>query len=132
VQCHSVGDFYINDQRFHGDWYNFRTSYYVLYLAANTQHTINVRIVNEIRIFGDVVPPRIILDCDLRKLELEELGIIFLYDRIIVPDLIGGTKFAGEYMSIPILNTLENEWIRIDKVKVVNCPIKVFIKKLFN
>jgi hypothetical protein len=84
--------------------------------------------VYEIRIFGGSIPPRIILDYELRKLEPEELGAMFLYDRIIVPDLIRGMKFAGEYMSIPILNTLENEWINIDDVKVVNCPIKVFIK----
>ena len=59
-----------------------------------------------------------------RNLELEELGVMFLYEIIIVPDLIKGTRFAGEYMSIPILNTLENEWINIDKVEVVNCSIK--------
>ncbi|CAB4492540.1 hypothetical protein RhiirA1_538356 [Rhizophagus irregularis] len=125
IQCHNIGDFYINDQRFHGDWYNYRTSYYILYLTVNTQYTINIRVVNEIRIFGDNTPPRITFDCDLRNLELEELGAMFLHERIIVPDLVKGTKFAGEYMSIPILNTLENEWINVDKVEVVNCPIKI-------
>src|SRR5207248_2300958 len=48
IQCHNIGDFYINDQRFHGDWYNYRTSYYILYLTTNTQYTINVRIINKI------------------------------------------------------------------------------------
>lgn len=128
IQCHNIGDFYINDQRFHGDWYNYRTSYYILYLTVNTQYTINIRVVNEIRIFGDKIPPRITFDFDLRNLELEELGAMFLHERIIVPDLVKGTRFAGEYMSIPILNTLEDEWINVDKVEVVNCPIKVFIK----
>ncbi|CAG8515817.1 2966_t:CDS:10 [Funneliformis caledonium] len=120
VQCHNIGDFYINNQRFHGDWYNYRTSYNILYLTPNTRYTVDVRVVNEIRIFGDKVPPRIKFDCELRNLELEEVGAMFLHERIIVPDIIGGTRFAGEYMSIPILNTSENEWIDIEKVAIVN------------
>ncbi|CAI2175803.1 10972_t:CDS:10 [Funneliformis geosporum] len=128
VQCHNIGDFYINNQRCHGDWYNYHTSYYILHLTPNTQYTIDVRVVNEIRIFGDKIPPRIKFDCELRNLKLEEKGAMFLHERIIVPDLIGGTRFAGEYMSIPILNTLENEWIIIEKVAIVNCPAKIAVE----
>ncbi|KAF9396453.1 hypothetical protein BGX21_009527, partial [Mortierella sp. AD011] len=67
VQCENVGDFYVDDQRLSGDWYGYGLTRHTLRLAPNSQHTISVRVVHEVRIFGGVIlPPPSKFRCELK------------------------------------------------------------------
>src|SRR5439155_11002301 len=119
IQCYNIGDFYIDGERLFGDWYGYKSSWHVMYLEPG-EHTINVRIVNEIRIFGGRLPPNVNFHCILRRLNiLSDFGVKLLDNTIVVPDLVNG-NLTGEYMSIALLNTLENSWIIVKKVSVID------------
>ncbi|CAG8432933.1 6079_t:CDS:10 [Diversispora eburnea] len=123
IQCHNIGDFYVNNRRLFGDWYDYKKSWHVLHLQPGN-HVINVRLVNEIRIFGDKIPPDFKFQCQIRKLNEKEKVMMILSQTIIVPNLVNG-HLAGRFISIGILNTLEKEWITISKVIVVNSNVKM-------
>ncbi|CAG8492394.1 12560_t:CDS:10, partial [Gigaspora rosea] len=118
VQCQNIGDFYVDDRRLFGDWYGYRKSWHVLYLRPG-KHVINVRLVNEIRIFGGSIPPNTQFRCFIRKLELSQVGAMVLDRTVLVPDLVDGF-LAGNFISIAILNTQEKSWITVLQVNVIN------------
>ncbi|KAF8976537.1 hypothetical protein BGZ46_008181 [Entomortierella lignicola] len=67
IQCENVGDFYVDGQRLSGDWYGYGLTRHTLRLAPNSQHTISVRVVHEVRIFGGVIlPPPSKFRCELK------------------------------------------------------------------
>ncbi|RHZ56847.1 hypothetical protein Glove_396g73 [Diversispora epigaea] len=123
IQFHNIGDFYVDNRRLFGDWYDYKKSWHVLHLQPGN-HVINVRLVNEIRIFGDKIPPDFKFQCQIRKLNEKEKVMMILSQTIIVPNLVNG-HLAGRFISIGILNTLEKEWITISKVVVVNSNVKM-------
>ncbi|CAG8568986.1 1077_t:CDS:10 [Cetraspora pellucida] len=123
VQCQNIGDFYVDDRRLFGDVYGYKNSWHVLYLRSG-MHVINVRLVNEIRIFGGQVPSNIRFQCFVRKLELHQIGAMVLDNTIIVPDLVDGF-LAGNFASVAILNTQEKSWITVSKVNVINSNVNM-------
>ncbi|CAG8603717.1 1861_t:CDS:2, partial [Racocetra fulgida] len=123
VQCQNVGDFYVDDRRLFGDVYGYKNSWHVLYLHPG-MHVINVRLVNEIRIFGGKIPPDIRFQCFIKKLELQQIGAMVLDHTIIVPDLVDGF-LAGKFASVAILNTQEKSWITVSNVNVINSNVNV-------
>ncbi|CAG8597252.1 11501_t:CDS:2, partial [Dentiscutata heterogama] len=118
VQCQNIGDFYVDDQRLFGDWYGYKNSWHVLYLRPG-KRVINVRLVNEIRIFGGNIPPDIQFQCFVRKLEFNQIGAMVLDNTALVPDLVNGF-LAGSFASVAVLNTQEKFWITVSKVNVIN------------
>ncbi|CAG8478874.1 3104_t:CDS:10 [Ambispora leptoticha] len=117
-QCYNITEFYIDDIRFYGDFYNYKNQWHISHLTPGT-HTIRVRVVNEIRIFGGKVPPTVRFSVDIYQskdsfLILENEGV---YTSVIVPDIVDG-MLAGEVMSIPILNA-GNLWGYVDKVEAL-------------
>ncbi|CAG8683090.1 32561_t:CDS:10, partial [Racocetra persica] len=123
VQCQNIGDFYVDDRRLFGDVYGYKNSWHVLYLHPG-MHVINVRLVNEIRIFGGRIPPDIRFQCFIRKLELQQIGAMVLDHTIIVPDLVDGF-LAGKFASVAILNTQEKSWITVSNVNVINSNVNM-------
>lgn len=79
---------------------------------------------NEIRSFGDNIPPNFRFQCQIRKLNENEKVMKILDQTIILPDLVDG-YLAGKYMSIGLLNTLEKQWITISQVAVINSNVNV-------
>ncbi|KAF9966330.1 hypothetical protein BGZ70_002655 [Mortierella alpina] len=66
VQCENVGDFYVDDERLSGDWYGYGLTRHTLRLAPGSKHTLSVRVVHEVRIFGGVIlPPPSKFRCEL-------------------------------------------------------------------
>ncbi|CAH1756508.1 258_t:CDS:10 [Entrophospora sp. SA101] len=124
IQCYNIGDFYIDGERLFGDWYGYKSSWHVMYLKPG-EHIINIRIVNETRIFGGRLPPDIKFQCVTRRLNiLSDFGVKLLDNTIVVPDLVG-SNLTGEYMSVAILNTLEHSWAIIKNVSVVDSNVKM-------
>ncbi|CAG8618148.1 11376_t:CDS:10, partial [Acaulospora colombiana] len=123
IQCQPVGDFYVDDRRLFGDWYGYEKSWHVLRLRPG-RHVINVRLVNEIRIFGGNVPPALGFQCFMRKLREDKTAMMLLDNTVLVPDMIDG-NLAGKYMSIALLNTHEERWITVHNVNVVDSNVKM-------
>ncbi|KAF9985719.1 hypothetical protein BGZ75_002647 [Mortierella antarctica] len=66
IQCENVGDFYVDDERLSGDWYGYGLTRHTLRLAPGSKHTLSVRVVHEVRIFGGVIlPPPSKFRCEL-------------------------------------------------------------------
>ncbi|KAF9182279.1 hypothetical protein BGZ51_004832 [Haplosporangium sp. Z 767] len=133
VQCKNVGDFYVDNERLSGDWYGYGLTRHTLRLAPGTQHTISVRVVHEVRIFGGVIlPPPSKFKCTLempfsRKnqdqqdnaahepmVQVVEEG----YGGCIVMDNVDGV-LAGEYISVALRNVGPNS-VLIKSVKVLH------------
>ncbi|KAG0312763.1 hypothetical protein BGZ99_009275 [Dissophora globulifera] len=57
LQCTNVGDFYVDNDRLSGDWYGYGLTRHTLRLQPGSQHTISVRVVHEVRIFGGITYP---------------------------------------------------------------------------
>ncbi|KAG9297457.1 hypothetical protein G9A89_020858 [Geosiphon pyriformis] len=115
IQCYNIGDFYVNDRRLFGDWYNYQKSWNILHLSPG-EHTIRVRVVNEIRIFGGQVPPVIGFKVAAHLLD-QETKILVLKNTAIVPDIVDG-RLAGEWMSLGVLNTTQ-DWVTVLRVEIV-------------
>ncbi|KAF9107795.1 hypothetical protein BGX29_004854 [Mortierella sp. GBA35] len=119
IQCQNVGDFYVNDNRLSGDWYAYGLTRHTLRLKPGTRHTLSVRVVHEVRIFGGVIlPPPSKFKCDLRlpfpfghdgsengsgpfrpMVQVVEEGT----GGVMVMDAVDGV-LAGEYVSVALRN----------------------------
>ncbi|KAF9576165.1 hypothetical protein EC968_010288 [Mortierella alpina] len=128
IQCENVGDFYVDDERLSGDWYGYGLTRHTLRLAPGSKHTLSVRVVHEVRIFGGtVLPPPSKFRCELAvpsfALEDDHEGIVKDLDGVcsslgpalmvqvvkegyggyVVMDAVGKI-LAGEYISVALRN----------------------------
>ncbi|KAF9124931.1 hypothetical protein BGW39_007787 [Mortierella sp. 14UC] len=130
IQCENVGDFYVDDERLSGDWYGYGFTRHTLRLAPGSRHTLSVRVVHEVRIFGGVILP------PPSKFKVE-LGLPFPLGHdgsngsyrpmvqvvregtggFIVMDAVDGI-LAGEYISVALRNVGGNPVV-VKSVKVV-------------
>ncbi|KAG0373548.1 hypothetical protein BGX24_011557 [Mortierella sp. AD032] len=130
IQCENIGDFYVDDERLSGDWYGYGLTRHTLRLSPGSQHTLSVRVVHEVRIFGGVILP----PPSKFKVELS-LPFPFGHDGtngsyrpmvqvvkegaggVVVMDAVDGV-LAGEYISVALRNVGGNP-IVVKSVKVV-------------
>ncbi|KAF9912082.1 hypothetical protein EC991_001028 [Linnemannia zychae] len=128
IQCENVGDFYVDDERLSGDWYGYGLTRHTLRLAPGSQHTLSVRVVHEVRIFGGVIlPPPSKFKVELRlPFPLGHGGSNGSYQPmvqvvsegtggVVVMDAVDGV-LAGEYISVALRNVGGNPVV----VKSVN------------
>lgn len=129
IQLENVGDFYVDDERLSGDWYGYSLTRHTLRLQPGSRHTLSVRVVHEVRIFGGVIlPPPSKFKCELR--------VPFPYGHdgphgsyqpmvqvvregtggIIIMDAVDGV-LAGEYISVALRN-VGGQSVIIKSVKV--------------
>lgn len=124
IQCENIGDFYVDDERFSGDWYGYGLTRHSLRLRPGSQHTLSVRVVHEVRIFGGVIlPPPSKFRCELKApfasgYRNNEGEMIKNEDRsgramvqvvkegsggIVIMDVVDD-NLAGEYISVALRN----------------------------
>lgn len=111
IQCENVGDFFLDDERLSGDWYGYGLTRHTLRLRPGSRHTLSVRIVHEVRIFGGIiVPPPSKFRCELRLLPPsgnDDLVMVQVVKEgtggVIVMDAVDN-NLAGEYISIALRN----------------------------
>ncbi|KAI1288890.1 hypothetical protein EDD11_009566, partial [Mortierella claussenii] len=128
IQCTNVGDFYVDDQRLSGDWYGYGLTRHTLRLAPGSRHTLSVRVVHEVRIFGGAIsPPPSSFRCELMvpfpdgpHTEHGEVMVQVVkngYGGVVVMDAVDGI-LAGEYISVALRNVGHDRvWVRSVKVK---------------
>lgn len=130
IQLENIGDFYVDDERLSGDWYGYGLTRHTLRLQPGSKHTLSVRVVHEVRIFGGVIlPPPSKFKCELRlpfpyghngphgsyrpmaQVVKEGTG------GIIVMDAVDGV-LAGEYISVALRN-VGGQSVVVKSVKVL-------------
>ncbi|KAH7044264.1 hypothetical protein BKA57DRAFT_469111 [Linnemannia elongata] len=130
IQLENVGDFYVDDERLSGDWYGYGLTRHTLRLQPGSKHTLSVRVVHEVRIFGGVIlPPPSKFKCELRlpfpyghegphgsyrpmtQVVKEGTG------GVIVMDAVDGV-LAGEYISVALRN-VGGQSVVVKSVKVL-------------
>ncbi|KAG0364479.1 hypothetical protein BGZ54_007449 [Gamsiella multidivaricata] len=125
IQCENVGDFYVDSERLSGDWYGYGLTRHTLRLAPNTRHTISVRVIHEVRIFGGaVLPPPSKFRCELKvapRTTQHDHGIMVQvakegYGGYVVMDAVDNA-LAGEYISVALRN-VGPERVLVRSVKV--------------
>ncbi|KAF9920816.1 hypothetical protein FBU30_009253 [Linnemannia zychae] len=130
IQCENVGDLYVDDERLSGDWYGYGLTRHTLQLKAGTEHTLSVRVVHEIRIFGGVIiPPPSKFKCELSLpfpyLHKGRLGsyrpMVQAVNEgtggIVVMDVVDGV-LAGDYISVALRNVGSHS-ILVKSVKII-------------
>ncbi|KAG2176323.1 hypothetical protein INT43_005557, partial [Umbelopsis isabellina] len=115
VQFHSIGDFYIDQDLYSGDWYNLKTTAHVVHLAKG-EHTLRVRVVNEIRIFGGSTPPKSIFEYFWEEIE-SSIPAIAIEQQVNMPDIID-SRFAGHLCSIAVQNVLQKADLRVVAIQI--------------
>ncbi|KAF9309997.1 hypothetical protein BG003_009056 [Podila horticola] len=128
IQCANVGDFYVDDERFSGDWYDYGLTRHVLRLAPGSRHTLSVRLAHEVRIFGGVIlPPPSKFRCVLEAVgagDADDGGEAHVqvvtegHGGIILMDVVDGVV-AGDLISVALRN-VGAESVRITGVKIVH------------
>ncbi|KAF9417419.1 hypothetical protein BGZ94_009971, partial [Podila epigama] len=121
IQCENVGDFYVDNERLSGDWCGYGLTRHVLRLAPGSHHTISVRVVHEVRIFGGMVAPppskfRCFLEMPLGAIENTVQVVTEGYGGIVIMDIVDNT-LAGEWVSIALRN-VGRDVVRVTGVAV--------------
>ncbi|CAO3675016.1 unnamed protein product [Umbelopsis ramanniana] len=117
VQFYSIGDFYVDHVKYSGDWYNYRTTAHVVRLSAG-EHTIRVRVVNEIRIFGGSVPPKSTFEY-LWEPIADHIPAVAIEQQLNIPDIADG-RFTGDLCSIGVQNVLEDQAIQVTAISILH------------
>ncbi|KAF8938527.1 hypothetical protein BGZ58_000719 [Dissophora ornata] len=123
IQCENVGDFYIDNERLSGDWYGYGLTRHTFRLAPNSRHTISVRVVHEIRIFGGVtLPPPSKFRCELKVPEGQGRAMVQVvkegYGGYVTMDAVDNV-LAGEYVSVALRN-VGPERVLVKSVRVAH------------
>ncbi|KAG0022996.1 hypothetical protein BGZ81_008289 [Podila clonocystis] len=126
IQCANVGDFYVDDERLSGDWYDYGLTRHVLRLAPGSTHTLSIRLAHEIRIFGGaILPPPSKFRCVLEAVGTGDDGgeahvqvVTEGHGGIILMDVVDGVV-AGDLISVALRN-VGAESVRITEVKVMH------------
>ncbi|MCJ1466655.1 hypothetical protein MMC07_005275 [Pseudocyphellaria aurata] len=109
-----VLEFWVDDQPyFGGDFYAFRRAPLVLHLHSGS-HTIDVRLIRDIRAMGGVGDTSIHIKLNAQKSD----GGLTSTGELTLPDLFEG-QLASQLASIPIRNE-EQEWIDVQDIKSVD------------
>jgi hypothetical protein len=125
VQFYSIGDFYINHVRYSGDWYNYRTTAHVVSLSAG-QHTLRIRVVNDIRIFGGSTPPKSSFEYMWDPIA-NDVPAVAIEEQLNIPDVVDG-RFTGDLCSIGIQNVMENHAIQVVAIDITHKDSEVSIE----
>lgn len=123
MQISGVSEFYINgDKRYHGDCYNYNTTSHLVHFEKG-KHTIDVRLVHDVRVFGGGrTPPR----CQFHVWIEEKEDDLLVYPEdcavitssmatksrnketsceLLMPDYLKDIGFAGSVGSVSIQNS---------------------------
>ncbi|GJJ75379.1 hypothetical protein EMPS_07737 [Entomortierella parvispora] len=120
IQCENVGDFYVDRERLSGDWYGYGLTRHTLRLAPGSAHTLSVRVVHEVRIFGGIqLPPPVKIRCELllvapnKEIDFgqdstsDSLPLVQVVEEghggLVVMDAVDGV-LAGEFISVALRN----------------------------
>lgn len=105
------------DYYFAGDFYGFRRAPLMLTLAPG-EHTIEIRVIHEVRSMGGIGSPSTKISLDLNPME----EVFTDMNKSLVPDIVNG-NLAGPYASIAVRNTGDEiqEVISIEGIKVSSC-----------
>jgi hypothetical protein len=99
VRCANVGEFWIDDERYHGDWYGYGERWSRVVLAAG-RHRVRVRLASEVRLFGGALPPSLTFVMEVRALPAPVLA---LDGGRIVPELVDG-RLVSSPISVALFN----------------------------
>ncbi|KAH8551499.1 hypothetical protein BGW37DRAFT_520457 [Umbelopsis sp. PMI_123] len=124
VQFYSIGDFYVDDIKYSGDWYNYQTTAHVVRLSAG-EHTIRVRVVNEIRVFGGSVPPKSTFQYLWEHIPTDILAVA-IEQQLNFPD-IANRHFLGNLCSVGVQNVLEHQAIQVKAISIIHKDSDVVI-----
>ena len=86
VRCANVGEFWIGDQRFHGDWYGYGERWSRVVLPAGV-HRVRVRLAAEVRLFGGSTPPPLTFVMEFQPVVGD---VVPLQGGRIVPEMVDG------------------------------------------
>jgi len=99
VRVANVGEYWIGDQRFHGDWYGYGDRWSRVILAEGT-HRVRVRLASEVRLFGGAVPPSLTFVLQFRAVD----DVLPLAHGRIEPELLDGQTLVSSLASVPLFN----------------------------
>jgi hypothetical protein len=122
VQISGVSEFYVHGNRYHGDCYSYNTTTHLIQFEKG-KHTIDVRMVHDVRMFGGgQTPPQ----CQFHvRLETKDEALLYPEDcavitpsnsrllnpdnstfcELLMPDYLNNIGFASSYGSVSIQNT---------------------------
>ena len=109
-------EFWLGDRHFFGgDYYAYHRAPVVVHLASG-QHTLNIRLIRDVRLFGGQIPPSLTTQVEITPVN-EEL----LVDEVncILPDTVEG-RLASSYLSITVTNT-STDIMHVHSLKVKDC-----------
>ena len=86
VRCANVGEYWIDDQRFHGDWYGYGERWSRVVLDPGV-HRIRVRLASEVRLFGGGLPPSLTFVLEFQPVNND---VVPLQGGRIVPEAVDG------------------------------------------
>ena len=98
VRCANVGEFWVDNKRFAGDWYGYGERWSRLVLSPG-RHTVRVRLASEVRLFGGALPPSLTFVLEFRAVA----DVLPLQNGRIVPELINGS-LASSPLSLTLFN----------------------------
>ena len=107
--CSNIGEFFVDEVRFRGDWYQYGNGWQAVRLTRG-DHKIKVRLGSSIRIFGGGLPPQVTFICRFQR-PSSQTALTWLPDDSMVPDVVSGV-LAGDYMSLTFVNGL-GRWASI-------------------
>jgi len=124
IQCLNVMEFYVDKEQnyYHGDWLNYRTSYVPIYLLEG-RHTLFVKVMSSVRAYGNT--PNVSFSCNIYLVQTE--GLVVLGST--VPAIVNN-QLSGTSASITVVN-VSPHWIRGVRVRKVqedsgsNIPLDV-------
>ena len=115
IQVEGAAEFYINNKRYHGDYYGYNTTKHIIYLGKG-KHQLDVRMVHDVRVFGGGKSPpqcqfKVLLDAKDETLVYPEDCAIVMPSftsktvcELLMPDYLKDVGFAGSYGSVCIQN----------------------------
>jgi hypothetical protein len=124
LQIQGASEFYVNDTRYHGDAYSYGTTAHFCRFDKG-KHTINVRMIHDVRIFGgDKTPPQ----CQFSVVLYDDTEETLVYpenlvvprlrhnkSELLMPDYLSDIGFAGSYGSASIQNA-SDELLKVESV----------------
>ena len=108
LYTNSVLEFYVDGKSyFGGDYYGYRRAPAVLRLSAGL-HTIDIRIVRDVRAMGGVGSPAVHIDL---RAEISTSGLAIVEEKMLLPDMVEG-KLVSDLASVPLRNECQR-WLEI-------------------
>ncbi|KAF7725436.1 hypothetical protein EC973_009610 [Apophysomyces ossiformis] len=111
-QVLGAAEFYVDNQRYSGDAYSYDTTYHAISLNAG-KHTVIIRIVHDVRVFGGGKPfPEAAVKVMMKEPAKEtiEKGVQIArrqgntVDDVLFPSFLAHRGFAGKFGSVSLLN----------------------------